>query len=83
MLILTRNLREIVMVGDDVQIIVLSINASNVSLGFKAPRHIPVNREEVYFRNQSFHLDQHKVPHRFYEFSNFQRKEMMGKKFNK
>jgi carbon storage regulator len=52
MLILSRKLNEIVMVGDDIEVKVLSIKGSYVELGFKAPKVIPVHREEIYKRIQ-------------------------------
>lgn len=48
MLVLQRELNQIVMVGDNVVVKVLGIHGSKVTLGFKAPKHIAVNREEVY-----------------------------------
>jgi len=48
MLILTRRMNETLMVGDDVAVTVLSINGNQVRIGVKAPRHIPVHREEIY-----------------------------------
>lgn len=47
---LTRNIRESVMVGEDIEVKVLSVRGSKVMLGFKAPAHIVVNREEVHQR---------------------------------
>ena len=48
MLILTRRTNETLMVGDDVVVTVLAINGNQVRIGVKAPRHIPVHREEIY-----------------------------------
>ena len=48
MLILTRRPNESLMVGDDVSGTVLGINGNQVRIGVKAPRHIPVHREEIY-----------------------------------
>jgi len=48
MLILTRRMNETLVVGDDVRVTVLGINGNQVRIGVKAPRHIPVHREEVY-----------------------------------
>jgi len=54
MLKLIREINEIVMVGDDVQVKVLAVEGEKVLLGFKAPKKIIVHREEVYrrIRNQ-------------------------------
>lgn len=52
MLMLTRGINEIVMIGDDVQVKVLAVKGMKVLLGFKAPRKIAVYREEIYKRIQ-------------------------------
>ena len=48
MLILTRKLDEIVMIGDAIQIKVVEIRGDKVRLGFSVPKEIPVHRKEVY-----------------------------------
>ena len=48
MLVLTRRPGESVMVGDDVVITVLEVRGDVVRLGIRAPRSVPVHREEVY-----------------------------------
>ena len=54
MLILTRNIGESLIIGDDIRITVLSndqrVNQVNISID--APREIPVHREEIYKRIQ-------------------------------
>lgn len=50
MLILTRKVGESLLIGDDVEITVLSIRGSQVKLGVKAPKEIAVHREEIYQR---------------------------------
>jgi carbon storage regulator len=47
MLILTRYPRQVVMIGQDIQIIVLDIAGERVRLGITAPREIPVQRQEA------------------------------------
>lgn len=46
MLVLTRRPRQVVMVGPDIQIIVLDIAGSRVRLGITAPRELRVLRQE-------------------------------------
>jgi carbon storage regulator len=46
MLILTRRPRQVVMVGRDVQIIVLDVAGNRVRLGITAPRELRVLRQE-------------------------------------
>lgn len=53
MLILTRRIGEILMVGDDVKVIVLGIAGNQVRIGVEAPKELAVHREEVYQRIQN------------------------------
>jgi carbon storage regulator len=48
MLVLTRKLNEKIMIGDDIEIIVVNVGEEKVQLGINAPRSIPVHRREVY-----------------------------------
>jgi carbon storage regulator len=47
MLILTRHSRQVVMIGQDIQILVVGIAGDRVRLGITAPREIPVRRQEA------------------------------------
>lgn len=53
MLILTRRRGESVKIGDEITITVLGTNGNQVRLGFAAPQHIAVHRQEVYRRIQA------------------------------
>jgi carbon storage regulator len=48
MLILTRRRGESVKIDDEVTVTVLGIKGSHVRLGFAAPKHVTVHREEIY-----------------------------------
>ncbi len=48
MLVLTRKAKESITIGNDVQVTVLDIRGSQVRLGIKAPKDMPVNRTEIY-----------------------------------
>lgn len=52
MLILTRRPGETLMIGDDITVTVLAIKGNQVRIGIQAPKHVPVNREEVHERLQ-------------------------------
>lgn len=50
MLYLSREINEVVKVGDDIEVKVMAVNGQKVLLGFKAPKQITVHRAEVYKR---------------------------------
>jgi carbon storage regulator len=52
MLVLTRSIEESIMIGDDIEICVVSIGRRQVRLGIKAPKHVPVHRREIYEKIQ-------------------------------
>jgi carbon storage regulator len=52
MLVLTRKSNQSIMIGDDIEVTVLSIAGEKVRIGIQAPRDIPVFREEVYLEIQ-------------------------------
>lgn len=48
MLVLTRRTGESIMIGDDIEIRVLTIAGDKIRLGIRAPREVPVYRKEIY-----------------------------------
>jgi carbon storage regulator len=52
MLVLTRKSNQSIMIGDDIEVSVLSIMGEKVRVGIQAPRNIPVFRKEVYLEIQ-------------------------------
>lgn len=48
MLVLTRKIDECLMIGDDVEVMVVDIDGDQVKIGIEAPRDIPIHRKEVY-----------------------------------
>jgi carbon storage regulator len=51
-LVLTRKSNQSIMIGDDIEVSVLSIMGEKVRIGIQAPRDIPVFRREVYLEIQ-------------------------------
>jgi carbon storage regulator len=52
MLVLTRKSNQSIMIGDEIEISVLSVMGDKVRIGIQAPRSIPVYRREVYIAIQ-------------------------------
>lgn len=48
MLVLSRKLNQSIVIGDDIHIVVVSVDRDTVKLGIQAPREVPVHRAEVY-----------------------------------
>jgi carbon storage regulator len=57
MLVLTRKRNESIMIGDDIEVSVLSVAGEKVRIGIAAPRDIPVFRKEVYLEIQQQRLE--------------------------
>jgi carbon storage regulator len=52
-LVLTRKTGESVMIGDDIEVTVLSSDGTKVRLGIQAPLDVPVHRIEIYLEIQT------------------------------
>jgi carbon storage regulator len=52
-LVLTRKTNQSIMIGDEIEVSVLSIMGEKVRIGIQAPRDIPVFRKEVYLEIQA------------------------------
>ena len=48
MLVLSRQKDESIMVGDDVEIMIVDVKGDKVRLGIRAPRSIAVHRKEIW-----------------------------------
>jgi carbon storage regulator len=53
MLVLTRKSNQSIMIGDHIEISVLSVMGEKVRIGIQAPRDVPVFRKEVYLEIQA------------------------------
>jgi carbon storage regulator len=48
MLVLTRKAGESIVIADDVEVTILSIDGQKVRVGVRAPGEVPVHRKEIY-----------------------------------
>ncbi|MHB1537622.1 MAG: carbon storage regulator CsrA [Solirubrobacteraceae bacterium] len=48
MLVLTRKSNESIMIGDEIEVSVLSVAGDKVRIGIQAPANVPVFRTEIY-----------------------------------
>ena len=52
MLVLTRKSNQSIMIGDDIEVSVLSVMGEKVRIGIQAPQDVPVFRTEIYLEIQ-------------------------------
>ena len=67
MLVLTRKAKQSIMIGDDIEVMVLSSDDTKVRLGIQAPSNVSVHRTEIYLEIQaqgpeSAGSEQHDLP---------------------
>ncbi|MFS0766470.1 carbon storage regulator CsrA [Peribacillus phoenicis] len=52
MLVLTRKQNEAIMIGDDIEITILSVEGEQIKLGINAPKNVDIHRKEIYLSIQ-------------------------------
>lgn len=57
MLVLTRKANETILLGDDISITVVSIDADRVKIGIDAPRHLKIFRKELLTETMSINKE--------------------------
>ena len=48
MLVLTRKINQSIVIGDEIEVVVLEVRGEQVRLGIKAPKWVTVHRKEIY-----------------------------------
>lgn len=62
MLVLSRKPEESIIIGDEIEIVVVEIKGDQVKLGVQAPRSVSVHRKEVYEAIQEANVEASKTP---------------------
>ena len=62
MLVLTRKKGETVMIGDDIEIVVLGSEGDTVKIGIRAPKDVNIFRKEIYLSIQESNREASKLP---------------------
>jgi carbon storage regulator len=47
-LVLTRKLHQSIIIGDEIEVVVLEVRGEQVRLGIRAPKDVSVHRKEIY-----------------------------------
>ena len=48
MLVLTRKVNQSIIIGTEIEVVVLEVRGEQVRLGIKAPRDVTIHRQEIY-----------------------------------
>jgi len=62
MLVLTRKKNESLIIGDNIEIEILSIDGEQVKIGIKAPKDVDIHRKELYLAIQKANSDAAQQP---------------------
>ena len=64
MLVFTRKFGESLVIGNEIEVSILSVGSGSVKVGITAPRHISVHRKEVYeaIRRENLAASKSQIP---------------------
>ena len=64
MLVFTRKKGESLVIGNEIEVTILSVSSGGVKVGISAPRHISVHRHEVYeaIRRENLAASKSQIP---------------------
>ncbi len=64
MLVFTRKAGESLVIGNEIEVAILSVGGGSVKVGITAPRHISIHRQEVYeaIRRENLAASQSQIP---------------------
>ncbi len=61
MLVLTRKVHQSIVIGDEVEVVVLEVRGEQVRLGIRAPKNVAVHRKEIYEQIHEENVESTKV----------------------
>lgn len=53
MLVLTRKIGQSIVIGNDIEVVVLEVRGEQVRVGIRAPKNVSVHRKEIYEQIQT------------------------------
>ncbi|WP_010278705.1 carbon storage regulator CsrA [Paenibacillus senegalensis] len=62
MLVLTRKPGEAIMIGDDIELVVIAAEGDQIKLGIRAPKQIDIYRKEIYQMIQESNQEAAQIP---------------------